>query len=84
MKPNQNKLIGIKSFIVQEEISIECSEYEGTIYFYILQGDTLVGQEITEERATERAKEMTGGTAQAMPTVKWERNFSNRKMIRIN
>lgn len=84
MKPNQNKLIGIKSFIVQEEISIECSEYEGIIYFYILQGDTLVGQEITEEKATEKAKQMVGGTAQAMSTVKWSRNFSGRNMTRIN
>lgn len=77
-------MIGTKSFFVQNEISIECSEYEGKIYFYILEGDTLVGQELTEEKATEKAEEMVGDTAQAMPTVKWGRNFSGRSTMRIN
>lgn len=83
MKPNQNKLIGTQSCITQKEISIECSEYEGVIRFYILEENTLVGQELSEEEATKRAKEMTGGTDQAMKTVKWGRDLPGH-ITRIN
>lgn len=55
MEINQHKTVGYSMYVVQEEISVECHEYEGKTYFTVMEGNTLKFQCDTEKEAEEKA-----------------------------